>query len=103
MSLAIKRMATPPNPNATDWTFLGVIWGICGTIITIMFKWIDSFFSSRKTEREAFIRAVVSEAMSTALKDVNDKVNALFEYREKDRENLDRKFETVIKELKTKS
>lgn len=100
MNLTIKRMATPPNPNQTDWTFLGVIYGIFGSIIAVMFKWIDSFFSSRKTEREAFIRAVVSEAMSTALKDVNDKVSALFEYREKDRENLDRKFETVMKELK---
>lgn len=98
-SLNLKAMAQP-NTSATDWTFLGVIWGICATVVTVMFKWIDTFFSARRTEREAFIRAVVSEAMSIALKDINEKVQALFEYREKDRENLDRKFEKVMGELK---
>lgn len=95
----IKRMALP-TPGQTDWTFLGVIWGICGTVITVMFKWIDNSFAARKLEREAFIKAVVNEAMTTGMKDVNEKINALFDYREKDRENLDKKFEKMMFELK---
>lgn len=96
-----KKMGTPPSSN-TDWTVLGTIGGACVTIITIMFKWIDSSFSARKMEREAFIKAVVSEAMSIALKDIKENVDILFKYREKDREYFDRKFSEMMKELKQK-
>lgn len=95
-----KTLATPPLPNPTDWTYLGTLYGILATIGAVLYKWIDSSFAARKLERETFIKTVVNEAMSSALKDVNDKVNALFEYREKDRENLDRKFEGMMKELR---
>lgn len=97
----IKIMALP-TPEQTNWTLLGVVWPMIIAFITVVFKWIDSSFAARKLEREVFITAVVNKAMTGAMDDVNDKINTLFEYREKDRENLDRKFEKMMIELKTK-
>lgn len=98
----INTMITPPTP--TDWTGLGVIWGIVSGIVAIAYKWINSHFANLKSEKENFIRQVVQSAMDGVmdgkLKDVNDKISTLFDYREKDRANLDRKFETLISEIK---
>lgn len=91
-----------PTTDQTNWTLLGVVWPTLIAFITVVFKWIDSSFAARKLEREVFITAVVNKAMTGAMDDVNNKINTLFEYREKDRENLDRKFEKMMIELKTK-
>lgn len=91
-----------PIPDQPNWTLLGVVWPTLIAFITVVFKWIDSSFAARKLEREVFITAVVNKAMTGAMDDVNNKINTLFEYREKDRENLDRKFEKMMIELKTK-
>ena len=100
--LKIKTLANPlpEPPSNANWTILGVVWGLCGTIVTVLFKYIDGHFAARKQEKEDFIKAVVKEAMSEQLRDINDKVSKLFEYRESDRENVDRKFEKVMSELK---
>jgi len=92
------RMITSPTP--TDWTGLGIIWGICGTIITVAFKWIDSYFKSKKTESEIFINRVVETAMTRCLEDVNSKINTLFQYREADRTHIDTKFDGMMKEIR---
>lgn len=91
-----------PTPDQANWTLLGVVWPTLIAFIAVVFKWIDSSFAARKLEREVFITAVVNKAMTGAMDDVNNKINTLFEYREKDRENLDRKFEKMMIELKTK-
>lgn len=102
MNLTNNKTMALPTPDQTNWTLLGVVWGVCGSIITVLFKWIDSSFAARKLEREVFITAVVNKAMAGSMDDVNSKINTLFEYREKDRENLDRKFEKMMTELKSK-
>ncbi len=93
----IKTM-TPPTP--TDWTGLGIIWGICASVITVCFKWIDSYFASKKTESETFINRVVETAMIRCLEDVNSKINTLFQYREADRTHIDTKFDGMMKEIR---
>lgn len=98
--MTIRKMALPNPPSQTDWTFLGVVWGICGTIITVVFKWIDSHFAARKLEREAFITAVVDKAMSNSMKDIKDDISTLFQYREADRLHIDEKFSKMMIELK---
>lgn len=94
------KIKTMTSPTPTDWTGLGVIWAIAGGIVAIAFKWIDAYFKNKKTEKESFIKSVVETVMTSSLKDVNDKISTLFEYRERDRENLDKKFEGMMKELK---
>lgn len=100
---------TPPTP--TDWTGLGVIWAIASGVVAIAFKWINAYFADKKTEKENFIRNVVQGvidiAMSAKLKSVDDrmgemnsKINTLFEYREQDRNHLDGKFETMLREIR---
>lgn len=93
-----NKTMTTPTPN--DWTGLGIIWGIVSAIVTIAFKWINEHYKDRKLEKETFINSVVQTAMNGCLNDVNSKINTLFEYREKDRENLDRKFDAVLKEVR---
>lgn len=109
-------------PTPTDWTGLGVIWAIAIGIVGIAFKWINSYFADKrverdvqtakeKSEKESFIKQVVESiidiTMSAKLKgvddkmgDMNTKINTLFKYREDDRKNLDRKFETVLSEIR---
>lgn len=90
--------ATSPNNDALYQliTVLGVVIGL----VSVMFKWINSYFAAKKLEKESFIKQVVETAMNSSLNDVTEKINTLFELREKDRENLDRKFEKVMMELK---
>lgn len=109
MKLSKIDIMTAPSP--TDWTGIGVIWSITIGIVTIMFKWINSYFANKKSEKESFIKQVVEGvidiAMSNKLKgvddkmsDMNTKISTLFEYREDDRKNLDRKFDTLLREVR---
>ena len=94
------RTMAQPTTNTTDWTILGVIWGICISIITICMKWIDSHFAARKLEREMFIKTVVNEAMTASLSEVKNDIKQLFEYREADRTHIDEKFSKLMTEVR---
>lgn len=95
---------TAPQTNVIDWTTMGVVWTFTIGIITVIFKWIDSYFAHKKESQENFIRnlvvTTVTATMDGCLKEMNDKVNKLFEYREKDREHLDEKFQNIVKEIR---
>lgn len=98
-SLKIKIMA-PPNTTGTDWTILGIIWGLCLTALAIIFKWIDAHFAARKTDRESFIKAVVNEVLTSNLQSVKDDIKTLFQYHNEDRNHYDTKFDNLMKEIK---
>lgn len=89
---------TPPSNDAL-YQLLTVLAVVAG-LVSIMFKWINSYFASKKLEKEGFIRQVVETAMHGSLSDVNEKINTLFKFRESDRENLDKKFTDMMKELR---
>jgi hypothetical protein len=115
-----ENMVTPPTP--TDWTGMGVIWGILVGIVSIAWKLINSWFADKKqerevtaalakTEKETWIRQVVEGVVDIVLTnkfksaddkmtDMNGKINTLFEYRESDRKNVDQKFDTVLREIR---
>jgi hypothetical protein len=106
-----SRIETMTSPTPTDWTGLGVIWAITSGIVAIAYKWINSYFANKKTEKETFIRNVVQGvidiALSAKLKAVDDrmvemngKINTLFDYREQDRNHIDGKFETMLREIR---
>lgn len=98
--MTTQRMAHTPEPYQFDWTGLATLWSVLIAMVTVCFKWINSYHQARKLEKEAFIRSVVETAMNSSIGDVNEKIATLFEYREKDRENLDRKFTELMKEIK---
>lgn len=86
--------------------------------LTVVFQWAigavsavwsfskgtDAYFKHKKSEKEEFIKTVViasvNATMEGALREVNLKIDTLFDYREKDRENSDRKFSDLMKEVK---
>lgn len=95
------RTMTQPTPPSNDSLYqLLTVLTFVGGFITVTFKWINSYFASKKLEKESFIKMVVETAMQSSLTDVNERITTLFEYREKDRENLDKKFERMMVELK---
>jgi hypothetical protein len=93
-----------PQTNVIDWTTMGVVWTFTIGVITVVFKWIDSYFAHKKQAQEVFIRnlvvATVTSTMEGCLRDINEKVNKLFEYREADRNHLDEKFNNMTKEIR---
>lgn len=82
--LKIKSMAQPPS--GTDWTFVSIICGLGLMAMGVVFKLIDSMFATRGLKND--------------IADIKKDIDVLFKYREEDRNHLDRKFETVFRELK---
>lgn len=74
-----------PQPG-TDWTFVSIIWGLGVIAMGVIFKLIDSMFATRGLKND--------------IADIKKDIDVLFKYREEDRNHLDRKFETVFRELK---
>lgn len=97
-----QKMAHTPEPYQIDWTGLATIWSVLVAIVTVCFKWINASQQAKKLEKEAFIKSVVETVMHSTLGDMNDKINTLFDYREKDREHIDKKFTDIMKELRGK-
>lgn len=96
----IKTMTQgSPSNNDALYQLLTVLSIVVG-LVAVFFKWINSYFASKKLEKESFIRQVVETAMHSSLSDVNKKIQTLFDFREKDRENLDEKFTDMMKELR---
>lgn len=81
-----------------QWAIASVsgVWGFT--------KGVDAYFKHKQSEKESFIKNVVEASVNATLdkvlRGVNDKIDTLFEYREKDREHTDRKFSELMKEVK---
>lgn len=95
-----KIMVQPTPPSNDSLYQLLTVSAVVIGIVSVFFKWINSYFAARKAESEAFINRVVETAMIRCLEDVNSKINTLFQYREADRTHFDTKFDGIIKELR---
>jgi len=97
MYLQTNRMKAPPDDSIYA---LIEIFGICGTFLLVCWRWIDQSFKSKRDNNQDFIKSVVVATMESCLKDVNEKINKLFEYREADRNHIDEKFQSMVKEIR---
>lgn len=98
--LRTKTMVQPtPTSNDSLYQLLTVASIVIG-IVAVFWRWIDSYFKSKKETNETFINRVVETAMTRCLEDVNGKINTLFQYRESDRAHFDTKFDMIVKEIR---
>lgn len=101
--LKINKM-TNPTPEQIDWTtVITVIATIIGGLIG-WFYFVHWYFKNKKEEKEAWIKSIATEAvnaaMNSCLQDVRADIQTLFSYRETDRVHLDRKFDSIMAELR---
>jgi hypothetical protein len=76
----------------------------CVSAVYTICKVADGYFKNKQAEKQEFIKnvavAAVNAVLDGVLKDVNNKIDALFDYREKDRTHSDQKFSELMKEIK---
>lgn len=65
-TLRTKQMQAPPDTSIYSLVEIIII---CGTFITVCWKWIDEFFKSKKENNQKFIESVVEATMASCLKD----------------------------------
>lgn len=66
-------MASPPPDNSLYSLF--EIFMVCGTFLTVCWRWIDKVFESKKNEKKEFIEHVVTATMEGCLKDFRTDFN----------------------------
>lgn len=98
VSTPIDHLPTFDLTVVFQWLIASVsgTWGFCTAV--------DAYFKHKKSEKEEFIKNVVVSSVNATLdgvlKDVNNKIDTLFEYRESDRVHSDQKFSELMKEIK---
>lgn len=99
-----SKIKTMTAPTGSDWTVISIIWGITVTLITVSYKWINSYFAYKKQEKSEFIERVVTATVTATLdkvlEGVRSDIKTLFKFREVDRQNLDNKFVDLMREIK---
>lgn len=72
----IKYMQPPPDTSV--YSLIEII-AICGTFLTVCWRWIDKVFESKKNEKKEFIEQVVTSTMEGCLKDFRGDFNRFVE------------------------
>lgn len=65
---------------------------ICGTFITVCWKWIEESFKSKRDNNQKFIESVVEATMTTCLRDFK---NEFHEFRLNTEKQMDKFNDTV--------
>lgn len=104
MGLSKVKIGTmPPATNNALYSLIE-IFIICGTFITVCWKWTDSYFKNKSQEKEEFIIKIADVAASAAidkvLGGVKSDIQTLFRYREDDRKHIDDKLDRMMLEIK---
>lgn len=67
-----KLMKAPPDDSIYS---LIEIFAVCGTFIVAVWKWIDSYFKSKKESNQSFIENIVSITLERGLKEFKSEFN----------------------------
>ncbi len=79
-----KKLTNLPLPEPFSWEFAIKYIGGFITFLIAYFGYLNKYFANKKTEKEAFIKAVVKEAMDVSLVDVKADIRELKTFRETD-------------------
>lgn len=66
---------TQPPPDTSVYSLIEIAM-VCGTFITVCWKWVDSYFKSKKDNNQDFIENVVKATMTASLQEFKTEFQA---------------------------
>lgn len=68
MDLQRNRIMTQPPPDNSIYSLIETAI-VCGTFLFAAWRWIDSYFKSKKDNNQAFIESIVNVTLASGLKE----------------------------------